>query len=78
MIDAYSQNGGNMAHTASITRRIRERNSAINTDINNRIKHLQRLLVSYSFSNSTSSTKYFKTLGKIKQLRKQIFEGTVA
>jgi len=67
-----------MAHTASITRRIKERNSAVNTDINSRIKHLQRLLVSYSFTKSASSTQYFKTLGKIKQLRKQIFDGNVA
>lgn len=66
-----------MAHTESITRRIRERNSAINTDINCEIKYLQRLLVSYSFTKHVSSSRYFQTLGKIKVLRKEIFNSTV-
>jgi len=65
-----------MGHTQSITRRIRERSSAVNTDINSEIKHLQRLLVSYSFTNGVSSAQYFVTLGKIKILRRQIFIGT--
>jgi len=63
-----------MADTESITKGIRNRNSAINTDINYKIKHLQRQLVSYSFTQGVSSSRYFETLGKIKQLRRQIFD----
>ena len=65
-----------MAHTQSITRRIKERKSVINTDINSKIKNLQKLLVSYSFNNGSTSRQYFQTLGKIKKLRRQIFKGT--
>jgi hypothetical protein len=67
-----------MAHTQSITRRIKDRSSTVNTDINSRIKYLQRLLVSYSFNNEATSSQYFKTLEKIKKLRSQIFKGTTA
>jgi len=67
-----------MGHTQSITRRIKERSSAVNTDINSKIKYLQRLFVSYSFTNGVSSIQYFKTLGQIKQLRRQIFIGNSA
>jgi len=65
-----------MIHTQSITRKIKERNSAVNMDINFKIKHLQRLLVSYSFTQGTTSSQYFETLGKIKTLRSEIFKGS--
>ena len=64
-----------MAHTNSIIRRIRERSSAVDPDINSQIKHLQRVLVSYSFTSETTSVQYFKTLWQIKNLREQIFNG---
>lgn len=67
-----------MPHTQSITRRIKERNSAVNTDINFKIKHLQRLLVSYSFTKGSNSSQYFKILGQIKSLRSEIFNGKTA
>ncbi|MCF6318002.1 MAG: hypothetical protein L3J83_01810 [Proteobacteria bacterium] len=63
-----------MSNTTSLVRRIRERNSAINLDINSQIKHLQRQLVSLSFSTSNVSTEYLQTLSKIKSLRNSIFK----
>jgi|GEM_PF-4798350 len=62
-----------MAYTHSLTRRIRERNSVVNVDINTQIKALQRKLVSINFSNDNNSTEYFDILRKIKKLRSDIF-----
>ncbi len=63
-----------MSNTTSLVRRIRERNSSINLDTNSKIKHLQRQLVSLSFSTSNVSTEYLQTLSKIKSLRNSIFK----
>ena len=62
-----------MSNTKSLARRIRERNSAVNVDVNTKIKHLQRHLVSLSFRNGNVSSEYILTLHKIKSLRTEIF-----
>lgn len=62
-----------MSNTKSLARRIKERNSAVNVDINSKIKYLQRHLVSLSFSSQNISSEYYLTLHKIKSLRAEIF-----
>ena len=62
-----------MAHTESITRRIKQRSVGVNASINKEIKHLQRLLVSYSFTEGVPRGQYYFILSKIKKLRKQSF-----
>jgi hypothetical protein len=64
-----------IAQTNSLVKRLKERNSAVNLDVNMRIKHLQRRLVTLSFMEGSHSADYFAVLGKIKVLRKQIFKG---
>jgi hypothetical protein len=66
-----------IAQTNSLVNKLNERNSAVNLDLNMRIKHLQRRLVTLSFMEGSHSADYFAVLGKIKDLRKQIFKGTV-
>jgi len=63
-----------MAHTESITRRIKERSLGVNADINKEIKYLQRLLVSYSFTEDVPQGQYYFILGKIKKLRRKLFK----
>ena len=63
-----------IAQTSSLVKRLQERNSAVNLDINMRIKHLQRRLVTLSFMEGNHSADYFAVLGKIKDLRRQIFK----
>ena len=67
-----------MAHTESMTRRIKQRSLRVNTDINSKIKQLQRLLVSYSFNEGVTSNQYFKTLEQIKILRRKIFKDAIS
>jgi hypothetical protein len=62
-----------IAQTTSLVKKIQKRNSAVNVDINMRIKHLQRRLVTLSFMEGSHSADYFAVLGKIKELRSQIF-----
>jgi hypothetical protein len=62
-----------IAQTTSLVKKIQKRNSAVNVDVNMRIKHLQRRLVTLSFMEGNHSADYFAVLGKIKQLREQIF-----
>jgi len=62
-----------IAHTTSLVKKIQKRNSAVNVDVNMRIKHLQRRLVTLSFMDGNHSADYFAVLGKIKELRSQIF-----
>ena len=62
--------------TTSLVKKIQKRNSAVNIDVNMRIKHLQRRLVTLSFMEGNHSADYFAVLGKIKELRRQIFKGT--
>ena len=63
-----------ISQTTSLVKRIQERNSAVNLDVNMRIKHLQRRLVTLSFMDGNHSADYFAVLGKIKELRMQIFK----
>jgi hypothetical protein len=60
--------------TTSLVKKIQKRNSAVNVDVNLRIKHLQRRLVTLSFMEGNHSADYFAVLGKIKELRKKIFD----
>jgi len=62
-----------MSNTKSLARRIKERNSVVDVDINSKIKHLQRHLISLSFSSQNISSEYHQTLKKIKSLRADIF-----
>ena len=62
-----------MAYTESITRRIKERSLGVDADINKEIKQLQRLLVSYSFTENVPQGQYYFVLGKIKKLRRKLF-----
>ncbi|MFK8012004.1 MAG: hypothetical protein AB8B80_08200 [Marinicellaceae bacterium] len=57
-------------------KKIHQRKSAINVDINCRIKELQQKLVTLSFSKGDNTADYYAVLGKIKQLRRQIFKGS--
>jgi hypothetical protein len=63
-----------IAQTNSLVEKIHKRKSAINRDINSRIKQLQKHLVVLSFTQGNHSADYFATLGKIKELRSQIFD----
>jgi hypothetical protein len=60
--------------TTSLVKKLQDRNSAVNVDVNMKIKHLQRRLVTLSFMEGDHSADYFAVLGKIKQLRRQIFK----
>lgn len=60
--------------TTTLVKKLQDRNSAVNIDVNMRIKHLQRRLVKLSFMEGDQSADYFAVLGKIKQLRSQIFK----
>ena len=62
-----------MSNTRSLVKRIKERKSVINLDINSRIKYLQKQLVTLSFQNGNQTEKYFSTLQKIENLRKELF-----
>jgi len=62
-----------MINTQSLVRKIHERKSVINLDVNSRIKQLQKRLVTLSFKEGNHTTEYFDTLGKIENLRKNIF-----
>lgn len=62
-----------MSHTLSLVKRIHERKSVINVDINARIKYLQKQLVSISFKKGNHTVEYFNTLGKIEKLRNELF-----
>jgi aconitase B len=60
--------------TNSLVKKLQERNSAVNIDVNMRIKQLQRRLVELSFMEGDQSADYFAVLENIKQLRSQIFK----
>lgn len=63
-----------MTYTTSLVKRIHERKSTVNLDVNLRIKQLQRRLVTISFMEGNHSTEYFAVLDQIKQLRSQVFK----
>ena len=58
-----------MEIATSLIKRIKERKSPINIDINARIRVLQRKFVEMSFSKRNNTKEYFKVLGEIKALR---------
>lgn len=64
-----------ISQTSSLVKKIHERNSAVNVDVNQRIKELQRQLVTLSFTDGDHSSDYYAVLGQIKELRRQIFKG---
>ena len=61
--------------TNSLLKKLQERNSSVNLDLNMKIKQLQRRLVTLSFMEGDNSADYFDVLEEIKQLRRQIFKG---
>ena len=63
-----------MTYARSLSHRIHERKSVVNVDINAEIKSLQRKLVSFSFTKGNHTNEYYEVLGKIKVLRRQIFQ----
>lgn len=64
-----------IAQTNSLVKKLQEKKSAVNVDVNMKIKHLQRRLVNLSFMEGDHSAAYFAILGKIKELRREIFKG---
>ena len=64
-----------IAQTNSLVKKLKERKSAVDLDINMRIKLLQRRLVTLSFMEGNHTADYYAVLGKIKELRSQIFKG---
>jgi len=64
-----------IAQTNYVVEKIQNRKSAINQDINTKIKQLQKHLVTLSFTDGDHSADYYATLGKIKELRNKIFDG---
>jgi len=64
-----------IAQTNYVVEKIQNRKSAINKDINTKIKQLQKHLVTLSFTDGDHSADYYATLGKIKELRNKIFDG---
>ena len=62
-----------MGNNKSLARRIKERNSSVDVNVNSKIKHLQRHLITLSFSSQNISSEYHLTLKKIKCLRAEIF-----
>ena len=62
-----------MFNTQSLVRRIHERKTGINLDVNSKIKYLQKRLVTLSFRQGNHTIEYFNTLGQIEKLRKNIF-----
>lgn len=53
----------------------KEQKSAVNRDINMKIKHLQRRLVTLTFMKGNHTAEYFAILGEINELRSQVFKG---
>ena len=64
-----------IAQTNSLVKKLKEQKSAVNRDINMKIKHLQRRLVTLTFMKGDHTAEYFAILGKINELRSQIFKG---
>ncbi len=64
-----------MANTNQVTNRIKNRKPVIDVTINTKIREHQRTLVKLSFEKRNNTIEYFNTLGKIKELRQQIFKG---
>lgn len=62
-----------MNRTQSLVKRIKDRQSVVNLDINARIKYLQKQLVTISFQKGSHTDQYFSTLRKIENLRKELF-----
>jgi hypothetical protein len=63
-----------IAQTNSLVKSIKEKNSAVNREINMKIKHLQRHLATLTFMEGNHTADYFAILGKIKELKNQIFK----
>lgn len=61
-----------MTNIPLLTKKLNERKPVINRSINSEIKALQRKLVALTFSNGNNTSEYFRTLGEIKNLRKEI------
>ena len=60
--------------TNSLVKKIHERNSAVDKDINMKIKELQRHLVEISFKDGNHTAHSNAIISKIQDLRNQIFQ----
>ncbi len=64
-----------MSNSQSHAKRIRERKSIINVDVNSQIKFYQRQLVLLSFTKENLTDEYFNVLKKINYLRQGLLKG---
>jgi hypothetical protein len=62
-----------IVQTNSLVKKL-ERKSAVKRDINMKIKHLQKRLVTLTFMKGDHTAEYFAVLGEINELRSQIFK----
>ena len=64
-----------ISQTNSLLKKLKGKNSAVNVEVNMKIKLLQKRLVNLTFMEGDHSEDYYAVLGKIKELRMEIFNG---